>query len=140
AAAESTFRLGTRFVDGERAAAHLELIQLACRFLRFFIGRHLDKGESACPACRGVAHDANRLHCARPAEQLLQLRLSSRVRKIPDVKPSTHHSLLIRTRPRRGLGARSPNKVAAGRRLRENTNHTEGASRTSRSIDSRRGR
>ena len=42
----------------------------------------------------GVAHDADRLDGAGFAEQLLQLRLSGGVREIPDVKPSTHHSLL----------------------------------------------
>src|SRR6185295_10642087 len=132
AAAESAFRLGPGFVDGERAAAHLELVQLARRLLRFFVGRHLDKGESARPACRSVTHDADRLDRSRPAEQLLQLRLSGRVRKVPDVKPSTHHSLLVRISRDRAAhsmpGPRTgwPRNVGCAR----NTDHREGASRT----------
>src|SRR4051794_28245669 len=94
AAAEPAFGLGPRFVDGQRASAHLKLIELARRFLRFFVGRHLDEREAARAAGGGVPHDAHRFDRAGLAEQLLQFRLTGGVRKVPDVQPATHHSLL----------------------------------------------
>src|SRR5712671_2528851 len=56
-AAESPFGLGPRLVDGQRAAAHLERVELAGRLLRLFIGRHFDECEAAGPAGGRVAHD-----------------------------------------------------------------------------------
>ena len=85
AAAKAAFGLGTRFVDRERAATHLELVELGRRLLRFFVGRHLDEREAARPTRGRVAHDAHRFDVPRSAEQLLQLRFARRVGKIPDV-------------------------------------------------------
>src|SRR4249920_1104715 len=90
AAAKPAFGLGPGFIDRQAAATHLELIEFGSRLLRLLVGGHLDERESPRASRRGVTHDTHRLHCARLAEELLQLRFSRAVRKIPDVKPSTH--------------------------------------------------
>src|SRR5262249_58627489 len=109
AAAEATFRFRPRLVHGQRTPAHLVLVQLARGLLSFLVGRHFDERETAGPARRGVAHHTHRFDSPGAAEQLLQLRLTGRVRKIPDVQPSTHCSLLVRTRPLPRARCRSPN-------------------------------
>ena len=77
------------------SAAHLELVELRGRLLRFLVGRHLDEREPARAARRGVTHDAHRLDRAGLAEEFLEFRFACGVRKIPNVKPSTHHCLLV---------------------------------------------
>src|SRR5262245_691002 len=81
AAAEAALRFRPRLVDGQRAPAHLVLIQFARRLLRFFVGGHLDEREPARPTRRGVAHHSNRFDGPGAAEELLQLRFPGRVRK-----------------------------------------------------------
>src|SRR5262245_48552920 len=71
-AAEATLGLGPRFVDRQRAASELILVEFARGFLRLVVSRHLDEGEAAGTAGGGVAHHADRFHLARFAEQLLQ--------------------------------------------------------------------
>src|SRR5436305_7825705 len=93
AAAEPAFALRSGLVHGEPAASELIPVQIGGGFLRFFVGRHLDKRETPCAAGCRIAHHADRFHGARTAEQFLQLRLARRVWQIPDVKPSTHHTL-----------------------------------------------
>src|SRR6185295_6981146 len=136
AAAEAAFRFRPRLVDGQRASAHLELVQFTRGLLCFLVGRHLDERKPAGPARRGVAHHANRFDGSGSAEQLLQLRFPGRVRKIPDVQPSTHHAL-PRSAPDRysALRCRSPNKVdGTSAALSLKGSETRG------SIGSRRGR
>src|SRR3954447_5008361 len=89
-AAESTFGLGPRFVDGERPATHLILVEFGRGLLRFLVSRHLDERETACPSGRRVAHHAHGFDVAGLAEQLLQLRLARGVRKVPDIQPAPH--------------------------------------------------
>src|SRR5436190_5909298 len=113
ATAEATFRFWSGLIHRQASAAHLVLIELGGGLLRFLIGRHLDEGESPGAAGRCVAHDAHRLDVPRLAEELLQLRLTGRVWKIPYVKPSTHHALPFShpaaiSTSRRGNTARSP--------------------------------
>src|SRR5436190_14695557 len=47
AAAESALRFRTSFIDRQRAATHLVLIQFGGSFLRFLVGGHLDEREPA---------------------------------------------------------------------------------------------
>src|SRR5262249_29264435 len=68
-AAEPAFRLGARLVHHERAAFHLVLVELVDGLLRVIIARHLDEGESACPARRHVPHHTNAVDLSRPAKE-----------------------------------------------------------------------
>src|SRR5688572_14290148 len=101
AAAKPAFRLGTSFVDCQRATAHLVLVELGGGLLRLFVGGHLDESEPAGTAGCGIPHDANRFHVAGFAEQLLQFSLASGVWQISDVQPSTHY---LSPRPAAGRG------------------------------------
>src|SRR4029077_80394 len=91
-AAESarTLRLRTRLVHGQTAAAQLEIVQLVDRLLRFFVRAHLHEREAARPAGGHVAHDLHGFDRARAGEQVLKVGFTGFVRKVPNVKSSTH--------------------------------------------------
>jgi hypothetical protein len=72
-AAESALRFRARLVHHERTAFQLVLVELADRLLRIVVGRHLDEGEPACPACRHVPHHTNAFDLPRPAEKFREL-------------------------------------------------------------------
>ena len=90
AAAEAAFRLRTRFVDDQRAAFHLLLVELADGFLRFLVRAHLDEREAARAAGGHVPHHANVVHLAGPAEQFRELIFRGRIGKVPDVESPAH--------------------------------------------------
>src|SRR5204862_746384 len=89
AAAEAAFRFGAGFVDGQRAAAHLKLVEFRGRLLRFFVGGHLDEGEPAGAAGGRVAHHAHCFDTTGLAEQLLELCFTRTVGEVSDVKPAS---------------------------------------------------
>src|SRR5262249_43309956 len=62
AAAESTFGLRPRFVDRERTATHLILVEFGRGFLRFLVGCHFDERKPSRPTRGSVAHHANRFN------------------------------------------------------------------------------
>src|SRR5206468_6765114 len=92
AAAESarTLRFRTRLVHGQTAAAQLELVQLVDRLLRFFVCAHFNEREAARPAGGHVAHDLHRFDRARAGEQVLKIGFPGFVRKVANVKSTTH--------------------------------------------------
>ena len=73
-------RLGTRFVDHQRAAVHLELVEFVDGLLRAFVGGHLDEREAARPAGRLIAHHVHVGHVTGAAEQFVQSPRRSRCR------------------------------------------------------------
>ena len=87
AAAEAArpFGLRTCFVDGEAASAELMRVELRDRFLRLFVGAHLNKREPTSLARGAVAHHRNALDCADAGKQILQFRFFGLERQIPDV-------------------------------------------------------
>src|SRR5262245_45714071 len=90
AAAESALGLRTRLVHDQRATLHLLFVELADRLLRFLVGAHLHEREAAGPAGRHVAHHANAVDLARPAEQFGELIFGRRVWKVADVQSPAH--------------------------------------------------
>src|SRR5262245_14884343 len=87
---EPAFGLGPRFVDGQRTAAHLILVEFRRRLLRLFVRSHFHERKPARAASGGIAHHADRFDGAGLAEELLQFLFTRAVRKVPDVKPATH--------------------------------------------------
>src|SRR6185295_5527329 len=94
AAAESarSFRLRTRLVDRQAAAAQLIVVQLGNGLLRLFVRAHLHEREPARPARGHVAHHLHRFDGAGAGEQVLQVVFAGLVRKISHVKSATHLS------------------------------------------------
>ena len=90
AATEAAFRLRARFVDDERPAFHLLLVEFADGFLRFLVRAHLDEREAASATSRHVAHHADAVDLARAAEQFGELIFGRGVRKVPDVESPAH--------------------------------------------------
>ena len=89
-ASESTFRFWTRLVDDERPAVHLLLMELGDGLLGFFVRAHLDEREASRTACRHVAHHADGVHLAGPAEQFRELIFRRGIRKVADVESPAH--------------------------------------------------
>jgi hypothetical protein len=92
AAAETAagFRPGTCFVDREAAAAELILIELGDRFLRLFVGAHLDECKPAGTASGHVAHEFDVVNCSGARKELLKIAFARFVRQISYIEPSTH--------------------------------------------------
>src|SRR5579862_486329 len=127
AAAARLFRAG--FVDREAASADLHCVELFDGFLRIFVRGHFDERESACAARHLIAHHVDRLDGPGLGEQFLQLRLTRRVRKIPDIQLSTHlYRLLYRQWRRSRCLALTPGGCSSRKRLNFRRSESMGSS------------
>src|SRR5436190_12828508 len=89
-AAEPALGLGPCLVDDERAPVHRLLVELRDGLLGLFVSAHFDEGEAAGPPGRHVPHHPHAVDLAGATEQLGELVLRRRVRKIADVKSPAH--------------------------------------------------
>jgi hypothetical protein len=89
-AAEVALGFRPRFVHGQRASAELCLIERLSRALSFFVGRHLDEREPARPSRGHVPHHADAVDRAMLREEILEFRLTCRIREVADEQFPTH--------------------------------------------------
>jgi hypothetical protein len=114
----ATSGLGSRFVDGEGAAAELRLVQFIDGALGVVVARHLDEREATCTAGRHVAHDPDGIHWADFPEHLFELGFSRFVREVTHKQPATHvltfrmHDWCTLLPPQRERGSRELARVA----------------------------
>src|SRR5207237_1215092 len=85
-----TIFLGTRFVDGQRAAVVLLPIQGGDRGRRFLVRGHLDKAEALAPAGVAIVDNLGAGHLTVLPKQLFEIRAGHVVAQIPHVKLLTH--------------------------------------------------
>jgi hypothetical protein len=78
----STFRLGSRLIDGESASAEFLAIKLSNGLGGRVVVRHFNEPEAARLARVAVCHDPHLLHFAESTEQIPEFVFSGGKRKV----------------------------------------------------------
>ena len=80
--ASRPFFARARFVDGQRTALEVFLVEHRDRLGRIVLGRHFDKGEPTRSPSGAILHNIDRDHCACLCEVILQIVFSCSERQV----------------------------------------------------------